>query len=125
MSATISSSSARKLALVVERQPRGRDVVAAVAVGEEMLGALRHPVHRLAQLLGRDGGQRIFAIGKQLGAEAAADIRRDDAHLVRRKPHHLAADDVADDVRALAAERERVALAVEFGDDAARIHDNW
>ena len=96
-------------ALVVERQPRGRDVVAAVAVAEEMLGAVGDPFHRLAQLLGRDRGQRIFAIGKQLGAEAAADIGRDHAHLVGRQLQHLAADDVADDVAALAAERERVA----------------
>ena len=96
-------------ALVVDGQPRGRNIVAAMAVAEEMLGALADPFDRLAQPFGRDGGQRIFAIGKQLGAEAAADIRRDDAHLFGRQLHHVAADDVADDVAALAAERERVA----------------
>ena len=121
MSATMSSSSARKLALVVEREPRGRNIVAAVAVGEEMLGALADPFHRLAQALGGDRGERIFAIGKQLGAEAAADIGRDDAHLVGRQLHDVAADDVADDVAALAAERQRVALAVVFGDHAAGV----
>ena len=121
MSATISSSSARKRPLSSTRQPRGRNIVAAVAVGEEMLGALADPFHRLAQALGGDGGERIFAIGKQLGAEAAADIGRDDAHLLRRQLHHVAGDDVADDVAALAAERQRVAVAVVFGDHAAGV----
>ena len=40
-----------------------------------MLGAIGRPAHRLAQALGRDREQRIFAVGKQLGAEAPADIR--------------------------------------------------
>ena len=40
-------------ALVVERELRGRDIVAAVAVGEEMLGAVGDPFHRLAQALAR------------------------------------------------------------------------
>ena len=39
----------------------------------------------LPELSRRDRGQRIFAIGEQLGAEAAADIGRDDAHLVGRQ----------------------------------------
>ena len=107
--------------LVVERQPRARDVVAAVAVAEKMFGAIANPFHRPAQALGGDRGQRIFAIGKQLGAEAAADVGRDDAHLVGRDAQDIVADDVADDVAALAAERERVALAVVFGDHAAGI----
>ena len=122
MSATISSVEREEAALVVERQPRGGDVVAAMAVAEKMFGAIANPFHRLAQPLGRDRGQRIFAIGKQLGAEAAADIGRHHAHLVERQLEHLAADDVADDVAALAAERQRVAVAVVFGDHAAGIH---
>ncbi len=93
-----------------------------MAVAEEMLGALGHPLHRFTQPFGGDRGKRVFAIGKQFGAEAAADIGGDHAHLLRRQLHHLAGNDVADDVAALAAERERVALAVIFGDDAARIH---
>ena len=108
--------------LVVERQPRAGDVVAAVAVAEKMLGALANPFHRPAQPLGGNRRQRIFAIGKQLGAEAAADVGRDDAHAVGRQLEHIAADDVADDVAALTAERERVAVAVVFGDDPAGIH---
>ena len=110
------------LAPVVERELGGRDIVAAVAVGEEMLGALAHPLHRLAQPLGGDRGQRIFAVGKQLGAEAAADVGRDDAHHLGRNFQHRLGDDVADDVAALAAEGERVAVAVVLGDDAAGVH---
>ena len=108
-------------ALVVDGQPRGRNIVAAVAVGEEVLGALADPFDRLAQAFGGDRGERIFAIGKQLGAKAATDIGRDDAHLVRRQLHDVAGDDVADDVAALAADRQRVAVAVEFGDHAAGV----
>ncbi len=109
-------------ALVVEREPRGGDIVAAVAVAEEMLGALAYPFHRPAQPLGGNRGERIFAIGKQLGAEAAADVGRHHTHAVGRDAQHVVADDVADDVAALAAERERIALAVVFGDHAAGIH---
>ena len=107
--------------LLVDRQPRGGDIVAAVAVAEEMLGAIANPFDRAAQPFSRNRGQRIFAIRKQLGAEAAADVRRDHPHLFGRQLHHRAADDVADDMAALAAERERIALAVVFGDHAAGI----
>ncbi len=76
-----------------------------MAVAEKMLRTVGDPFHRLAQLLRRHRGQRIFAIRKQLGAEAAADIRCDDAHLVERQLEYVAADDITDDVAALAAER--------------------
>src|SRR4029079_10645115 len=66
-------------------------------------------------------GERIFAVGKQLGAEAAADIGRYDAHLVRWQLHDVAGDDVADDVAALAAERQRVTATVLFGDHATGV----
>ena len=46
---------------------------------------------------------------------------RDDAHLFRRQLHHIAGDDVADDVAALAAERQRVTVAVVLGDHAAGV----
>ena len=41
--------------------------------------------------------------------------------LLGRNLEHVAADDIADDVAALAAERQRIALAVVFRDDAAGI----
>src|ERR1039457_572699 len=108
--------------LVVNRQPRAGDVVAAVAVAEKMFGAIANPFHRPAQPLGGHRRQRIFAIGKQLGAEAAADVGRDDAHAIGRQIEHIAANDVADDVAALTTERKRVAVAIVFSDDAAGIH---
>ena len=77
-------------ALVVERELRRGDVVAALRVAEEMLGALGDPGHRLLELLRGERGQRVFAIDEQLGAEAAADVRRHHAHLLRRQLEHLA-----------------------------------
>ena len=63
------------------RRARARAVVMLsrpCAVAEEMLGAVARPICTgLARLLRGDRDQRIFAIEKQLGAEAAADIRRD------------------------------------------------
>ena len=53
------------------------------------------PFHRLAGPLRRHRGQCIFAIGKQLGAEAAADIRADHPHLLERHLQHHPADDFA------------------------------
>ena len=111
--------------LLVDRQPRGGDIVAAVAIAEKMLGALADPFDRLGAAVRRNGGERIFAIGKQLGAEAAADIGRDHAHLFGRQFHHRAADDVADDMAALAAERQRVAIRRRIRRPRRGYRDNW
>ncbi len=77
---------AEELGLVVQRQLRGRDVVAAMRVAEEVLGAIGDPLAPgCFSFFAATASQRIFAVDEQLGAEAAADIRRDDAHLVRRQ----------------------------------------
>ncbi len=62
------------------------DVVAALRVGQERLAALRRPFHRAAELARGVAGQHVLGIQEQLHAEAAADIRRDDAELLRRRP---------------------------------------
>ena len=97
----------RNLLFVVERQFGGRDVVAALRIAEEMLGAVGDPFHRTLEPLRRDSRKRIFAERKQLGAEAAAGIGRDDPHLLRRDVENHLAQNIADAVRPLAAERER------------------
>ena len=57
------------------------DVVAAVRVGHEGFGALGGPLDRPADLAGGPGDDRLLGIVEDLGAEAAADIGRDDAQL--------------------------------------------
>ena len=95
----------------IERELRRRDVVAALGVTEKMLAAVGHPFHRTAKRSRSDRRQRIFAIGKQLGAETTADIGRHHPHLLRRNFQHRAAQHVAYDVAALAAERQREPVA--------------
>ena len=55
-----------ELAVLVHRHLGDRDVVAAVGVDEEMLGAVADPLDRPAELLGRDRRQRIFLVEKHL-----------------------------------------------------------
>ena len=107
-----------KLAVLGERHPRGGDVVAALRVADEMIGAVGDPFDwSCFSLLRGDRDQRVFAIGKQLGAEAAADIGADHPHLFQRHLQHHAAEDVAQAMAALAADRQRqmIALGVVFG----------
>ena len=51
-----------KLAVRRECHFRGRDIVAALCVAEEMIGAVRDPLHTLLQLTRGESGERIFAI---------------------------------------------------------------
>ncbi len=114
-----------EFAVLGERHPRGRDIVAALRIAHEVLGAIRGPAHRLLQFARGDRQQRVFAIGKQLGAEAAADIRADHPHLLDRNLQDVLAQDVAQPVAALAADRQGqvIALGVVFADRRARLHE--
>ncbi len=100
------------------------DVVTALRVAEEVIGAVRRPLHILAELLGGKGHQRIFAIGKQPRAETTADIGTDHAHLVLGHLQHVIAEDVAQTMAALAADGQRhvIALGVVFTDRRAGLH---
>src|SRR5260221_2777416 len=91
-----------------------------MTVTEQMFAPLADPFDRFSQALRRDGRQRIFAVGKQLSAESATDIRCNDPHFIGRQLHHPT-NDVTNDMTALAAERKRVTLTVIFSDDTARI----
>ena len=72
--------------LAIERQLRGRHVVAAVRVGEEGLAALGGPLDRAPDAPARPDERRLFRVQKNLRAEAPAHIGRYHAHLVLRKP---------------------------------------
>ena len=115
----------QELAVLGQRHLRGRDVVAALRVAHEVIGAIGGPFDGLAQLSRGDRDQRIFAIGKQLGAETAADVGTDHPHLFHRHLQHHAAQDFAQAMAALAADRQRqmIALGVVFGDRGARLHE--
>ena len=99
-----------ELAVLVERQLRLRHVVAAVRVREEGLGALRGPLDRAVQLLRRPGDDGLLGVEVDLGAEAAADVGRDHAHLVLGQPQHERRHEQALDVRVLVRDVERVGI---------------
>ena len=100
-----------KLAVFGERHARGGDVVAALGVAHEMIGAVGGPLDRLAQFSRSDRGQRVFAVGKQFGAKTAADIRADHPHLFDRNFQDVLAQDIAQAMTALAADRQRQMVA--------------
>ena len=114
-----------ELAVFGERHPRRGDVVAPLRVAHEVIGAVGGPFDRLAQLARGNRDQRVFAIGKQLGAEPAADIRADHPHLFQRHLQDHPAQDFAQAMAALAADRQRqmIALGVVFADRRARFHE--
>ena len=56
---------------------------AAVAKGEHVLAAQLRPAHRALQLAGEPGDEHVLGRQTDLRAEAAADVRRDHAHLLR------------------------------------------
>ena len=90
-----------------------------------MIGTVGGPFDGLPQLFRGDRDQRIFAIGKQLCAETAADVGADHPHLFQRHLQHHAGDDFAQAMAALAADgqREVIALGVIFDDRRARLHE--
>ena len=127
MSATMSMSRREKAARSSSASFAVGDVVAALGIAEKMLDALGDPAHRAVQPLRGQGRQRVFAIGEQLGAKAAADVRRHHAKLLRRDLENVGREHVADGMAALAAERQRDAIArgVVFGDDRRGCRDSW
>ena len=77
----------QELARSIERQRRLGLHVARRMVGEEHLAAGGDPFHRPADLARRPGDQHVLGIDEVLGAEAAADIGRDEAQtLPARRP---------------------------------------
>ena len=101
---------AKDLAVLVGRHLRVGDVIAAMRVGQEGFDAVGGPLHRALDLLRRPDADRLFRIDEDLGAEAAADIRRDDAQLVLRRDADEGREHEAGHVRVLARRVERVVV---------------
>ena len=68
-----------ELAVLVHGDLGHRDIVPAMSVAEEMLGALAGPFDGHAEALRRDRRQRILVIAEEFRAEAAAHVGRDHA----------------------------------------------
>ena len=101
------------------------DVVAAMGVGEEALGALGRPLDRpSADPLRGPQADDFFGIDEDLGAESAADIGRDDAQLVFRREADEGRDHQPRHMRVLArrVEREVIVARVVGADRGARLH---
>ena len=99
------------------------DVIAAVRVGQEGLHALGDPFHRAADALGRPQRHDFLGIDEDLGAEAAADVRRDDAQLVLRRHADERRDDEARHMRILRGvpQGEMAGAGIIFTDRGARL----
>ena len=62
-------------------------MVAAVRGRDVVLTPRLHPLHRPADLLGQRGHEHVLGVEVDLRPEAAADVRRDAAHLVSGIPN--------------------------------------
>ena len=115
---------AEHLAIGVERQFGVRDVVAAVRVGEEGFRALRRPLHRPIDLLGRPGADRLLIVDEDLRAEAAADVGRDDAQLVLGRDPLECREHQTGDMWVLArrVQRRDIGARIVFAERGARLH---
>ena len=115
---------AQELAVRIQRQFGGRDMVAAVGVGDEGLCPVAGPFDRAPQHLRRHRDDGFLGIVIDLGAEAAADIRRIDPQLVLRDRQHERAHQEPDHVRILAGGVERVVAVggVVVANGAAGLH---
>ena len=112
------------LVVLVERHLGMGDMVAAMRVGEEGLGAVAGPFHGTADLLGGPQRHHLFRIDEDLRAETAADVGRDHAQLVLGRDVVERRQHEAGDVRVLRrrVEREVLFRRVVIGDRRARLH---
>ncbi len=76
-----------------------------------MIGPLGGPFHRFLQLASGNRCQCVFAIGKQLGAESAADVRADHPHLLDRDVENVLTENIAQPMAALTADGQRQMIA--------------
>ena len=87
-------------ALVVEADLHRVRLRALLRGGQHVLHAILEPAHGTAEAHREQRDEHVLRIHDQLGAEAAADVGGDHAHVVGRKIEHLA-DELADLVRHL------------------------
>ncbi len=101
------------------------DVVAAMLVGHDDLGAFAAPFHRPIEFLRRPQHQPVIDILPALGAKAAADIVDHDAHLAFRHLEHIGGQHVTHPVRIIHIRVQRIAILelIEHAQRAARLHE--
>jgi hypothetical protein len=100
------------------------DMVAAMRIGQEGLAAIGRPLDIAVELLGRPGQADILGIQKDLGAEAAAHIGRNHAHLALGQAHDESRHQQPLHMRVLVGHVQRVLVhgAVVAADGHARLH---
>ena len=79
----VACAQCQELSVRVDRQLARRDIVAALRVAEERLATIRCPLHRSTELARSVTGQHVLGVEERLHAKAAADVRRDDAEILR------------------------------------------
>ena len=117
----------QKLVVLVERQFGLGDVVAALLVGQQAFAALGNPFHRPAEHARRGDAENVFVVERALHAEAAADIFRNDAHLVVGHFQNFDRQRAADEVRTLhgAAQRDAVVARDRIRRGSRAAPSNW
>ena len=75
-------------AVLFQRQFHVGNLVAAMNGGGNVLAARLPPLHRSSQFHGSKWNQRFFAVHVELAAKAAANFRRDHAHMRFRHAYH-------------------------------------
>ena len=99
------------------------DVVAAVDRDLVVLRAILCPLHRSAELHRGEAHQRLVGIRRDLAAEPAADLGRDDPDpMLGKLEHHRAEEPMDVWVLAGGPERELAGALVVAGDGRARLH---
>ena len=96
------------------------DLVATVVGGLHVLRARLGPAHRPPELAGEPAHERLLAVDLELGAEAPAHVRGDDAQPVLGDPEHPGQQQ-ARDVGDLRRRPHRHLAAAPFGHDRARL----
>ena len=112
------------LARRVDRQFGVTEMVAAMRVGEERLGAVGRPFHRAVDFARRPDAHGLLGVDEDFRAEAAADIGRDDAQLVLGRDADEGRQHEARDMRVLAGgeQRQIIRARIIFADRRARLH---
>jgi hypothetical protein len=97
-------------------------LVTAMGAGKELVRARCPPFDRPAETPCGDGRHRIFGVKIRLETEPAADIRHQDAYLLRRRPQHAVGQLLAQSRGRLRdrAQGEALARRIVFGKCRAR-----
>ena len=104
---------AENLALLVDREFAGDDLIAALRVAKQRLRARPNPFHRPAADPARcPHHQRIFRVAAVFHAEAAADVGRNYAQLGFGNSEHVAGHRGAGAMRILRGRVQRVIVAI-------------